>query len=248
MFRKFRHDPLFRLINNEADLVKLAEERNFNYFNNYYKERDHKRVSFRNAISHLNINLNGKVFLDIGPGTGDSLDVAKEMGAARCMAVDMEPFFIKLLLLRGYQAYLKNYTTSRLTRGFFPAEVGGVDFIWSKGALNCVDVNNGAKNIVRKSKDHIKGFDFNKWIIEMKSMLNPGGAILFMPAVGLRKEKLIDKKYPLTTYYYVDDVESWDKSFFSKILIKNEFSLIKDIPKYNHPKAFPTAFLYRNET
>ena len=113
--------------------------------------------------------------------------------------------------------------------------------------MNCFEVNQSKKNLLRKVKDKIKGFDFINWIREIKSLLNPGGSILFMPAVNRQKEQIIDKNYPIKTYYYVEDVENWDKSFYSSVLKNEGFEMIKNIPNYNHEKAFPTAFFYSDK-
>ena len=121
---KTTNTHIFKSIQNEKELVELAKKQNFNYFLNYYNEKKFKRISFQNALSNLKIDLKNKVILDIGPGTGDTLEVAKELGASRCMAVDMEPFFVKFLILKGYQVFYKNYTVSRYNGRYFPIEVG----------------------------------------------------------------------------------------------------------------------------
>lgn len=187
--------------------------------------------------------------MDIGPGTGDSLLAARKLGASRTMCVDSNPYFVKIALLRGHQAYLKDYTFRRsafTSHGkFFPCEVAGVDFIWSKGAINCEYVNQGTKIGAHWLKNQIKGFCFRAWVIEMKSLLNKGGQILFMPAVNRKTEQIVDEDYPIVTNYWVDDVDEWDTSYYAKILLNEGFTFVKNIAKYNHPQAFPTAFLYQ---
>ena len=240
----FMHPAFSPAICSEEELFKLADRNKNTYFSNYYGERDIKRQQFISAISHLKIDLNNKVVLDLGPGTGDSLEVAKEMGAARCMAVDSDPYFVKLQLLRGHQAYLKDYTRKAISGGYFPPEAHGADFIWCKGALNCVDVNKGRSIGTRMAKDIIKRFNFASWVREMKSLLNAEGSILFLPAVERKDKQIVDPDYPIKTYYWIEDEEAWDRSYFATILESEGFKQIKDIPHFNQPLAFPTAYIY----
>jgi len=121
------HGKKISVNNRRARIIWVGKKNNFTYFTNYYAEN--KRNQSLSAINHIAINIKGKSVLDIGPGAGDSLEVAKSLGASRCLEIDSEPYFIKLVLLRGHQAYLKDYTMRSGKNGYFPQEVAGVDFI-----------------------------------------------------------------------------------------------------------------------
>ena len=75
-------------VGSEQELLELAERLKFRYYTNYAKERDAKILQFKQGIEAINASLEGKLFLDLGPGTCDALDAARDMGAARCTCVD----------------------------------------------------------------------------------------------------------------------------------------------------------------
>lgn len=229
----------------ESDLVATARKNGFDYFTNYYEQRTAKRRSFAAAVSHLDVELSGATALDVGPGTGDALDVARELGARSTQAIDSEPYFVRLALLRGHCAWLRDDTLSEGGR-YFPREVNGANLVWCKGALNCSTVNSARSFGSRLMLADIrKGFRFQRWLQELKSLLAPRGLCVFVPAVDRRQIPISDPSYPLETYHYVDDVVAWDGSFYASVLRAAEFESVKDIPYVNHPQAFPTAWVYR---
>ena len=239
-------DPFSPKIVSINDLVDLAYKNNYTYFTNYFKEEDIKKEQFRIPINYLGIELKDKVILDIGPGTGDSLLVAKEMGANKIMAIDNNPYFAKLQMLRGFHTYFRNYTRKDLyTKRYFPIELTGVDFIWSKGAMNGPQINKDQNSLKGKIRNMFKMFDFGNWVDEVLSLLNPKGQFLFMPAPSQQAQYIDDPNYPIHTDYWVPDVEIFDNGYFAKILMSRGFKQIKGIQKYNHPKAFPTAYLFK---
>tara|TARA_B100002052_G_C15813133_1_gene566874 strand:- start:236 stop:967 length:732 start_codon:yes stop_codon:yes gene_type:complete len=241
-------NPFNKSINTEEALLDLAKKTNNTYFLNYYNESNIKRKQFSIPINHLKIDLSEKVFFDIGPGTGDSLLEARKMGAKKLIAIDQNPFFAKLQKLRGVKTFHKNYTRrGPFKRRFFPKELFNIDFIWSKGAINCVQVNDDMQSLKGKLRNYLKFFDFQDWIEEIIEMLSPKGKFLFMPAVSQQNKYINDTEYPVYTDYWVPNVAEYDESYFAKILLKKGFIRIKDIPKYNHPLAFPTAYLFEKD-
>lgn len=236
-------------IKTEEDLLKFAEDENIRYFTHYYGQKTIKQNQFKAALDYLNIDLSNKSVLDIGPGTGDSLQLARELGASKTVALDNNPFFVKLALIRGHSSYMKNYTISRDGYGkrtsFFPAELESYDFVYSKGALNCDLVNKGQDFGIRRAKDFIKGFNFQLWVEEFKLSVKRGGDGLFIPAPPKQDEWFDDPSYPIQTDYWVRDPNTWENSYFSKILIRNGFKVISEIPGLTHQKAFPRAYHFK---
>ena len=121
-------DLIFRgNVNSESDLLSLAEDLNIRYFTHYYPQQEIKENQFQAALDYLQIDIANKSIIDIGPGTGDSLQLAKKLGATKTVALDVNPFFVKLALIRGHSSYMKNYTVSRDRLGkrvkFFPPEI-----------------------------------------------------------------------------------------------------------------------------
>jgi hypothetical protein len=152
---------------------------------------------------------------------------------------------VRLALLRGHCAWLRDYTLSEGGR-YFPLEVNGLDLVWCKGALNCSAVNAARSFGSRQMLSYIlRGFRFERWLEELKSLLAPRGHCVFVPAVDRRLAPISDPSYPLETYHYVDDVVAWDGSFYASVLRAAGFESVKDIPYVNHPQAFPTAWVYR---
>lgn len=243
-------DLIFRgNVNSESDLLSLAEDLNIRYFTHYYPQQEIKENQFQAALDYLQIDIANKSIIDIGPGTGDSLQLAKKLGATKTVALDVNPFFVKLALIRGHSSYMKNYTVSRDRLGkrvkFFPPEIENYDFVYSKGSLNCDLVNQGRGFGVRKAIDLIKGFDFQSWVDEFKSLVKSGGDGLFIPAPPKQDEWFEDTSYPIKTDYWVRDAEEWENSYFSKILIDSGFTVISEIPGLTHEKAFPRAYHYK---
>ena len=236
-------------INTEVELLKLAENENIRYFTHYYEQQEIKQSQFQSALDYLNIDIKNKSILDIGPGTGDSLQLAKSLGASKTVALDMNPFFVKIALIRGHSSYMKNYTISRNGFGkknsFFPLEIENYDFVYSKGSLNCDLVNKGQSFGIRRAINFIKGFDFQSWVVEFKSLIKSGGDGLFIPAPPRQNEWFEDPSYPINTDYWVRDPKKWENSYFSKILIRNGFNVIHDIPGLTHKKAFPIAYHFK---
>lgn len=229
----------------EGDLVAMARKGGFGYFTNYIDQREVKRRSFAAAIAHLKVELSGATVLDVGPGTGDSLDVARELGARSTQAIDSEPYFVRLALLRGHCAWLRDCTLIEDGR-YFPPEVTGATLVWCKGALNCSEVNRarswGSRAMLTRIR---KGFCFQRWIRELQSLVAPSGTLVFVPAVDRRPTKICDPSYPIETYHYIDDPDAWDASFYASVLRAAEFESVKNIPYVNHPLAFPTAWVWR---
>jgi len=228
------------------ELLIVGKQINYNYYVHYAEKPNTKQREFRSAIDTLNINLQGKTMLDIGPGTGDSMDVAKQMGATYTFFIDGDPFFYKHNKLKGHDGILRDYTYYpfiKLNKKF--------DFIWLKGSTNSdmaiIEQNisvNTIKQIIKRIV--IKPFNFEKWVDELINLLNPGGQILLLPAARYQETAITDPEYDLTTNYWVPDVPTFEKSRFSTILFKAGFQPIRDIPYYNQPLAFPLAFHYIN--
>tara|TARA_Y100000589_G_scaffold247575_1_gene235549 strand:+ start:380 stop:1108 length:729 start_codon:yes stop_codon:yes gene_type:complete len=240
-------NPFDNKISSIEKLIHLAVQNKYTYFTNYINEQEVKRTQFRIPIDHLGIEIKDKIILDIGPGTGDSLVEAKTMGAKKLMAIDSNPYFTKLQMLRGVHTYYKNYTRKDIMTGrYFPIELSGVDFIWSKGAMNGPQINKDHNTIKGKCRNFLKMFDFADWIDEAISLLNPNGKFLFMPAPTIQSEYIEDPNYPISTNYWVPDIKRFDSGYFAKVLLAKGFIPIKGIEKYNHPKAFPTAYLYNS--
>ena len=222
------------------DLREKAHSLNFTYFTDYDAQIATKRREFSSAIAHFGIHIDGKTVLDIGPGTADSLDVAKDMGASVTSFVEEEPFFVRFAELKGHSGITTNYTF----KPFFDESMKGkFDLVYTKGSINCEWVNQQNKMLLDGDPSHF--FKFDIWLDELISLLKPEtGQIILMPAMDRQDERIIDEEYDLDTYYWCPDVEKYRNSYFSQTLVKKNFKIVEGIPNFNQPKAFPQAFYY----
>jgi hypothetical protein len=85
-------------------------------------------------LDALSVNLQGKRFLDIGPGYGSALDVARERGAASHDFVDYDPFVCTFNRLKGHSGQRLDVRTE-LCR----MDTGRYDFLWLKATF-CADM------------------------------------------------------------------------------------------------------------
>ena len=98
------------------------------YLSEHPPMHDYYRMMFKD------IDLNCKLFLDLGPGVGDSLDVARDMGA-KTYFVDRDIFIGK---------YCENKGHGRIHLDFFKFPIpviGRFDLVLSRGSFN-VDMMN----------------------------------------------------------------------------------------------------------
>jgi len=89
------------------------------------------RREFCTVLDSVEIDLRGRSFLDIGPGYGSTLDIARERGASLIEFVDYNPFMFTFNRLKGFKGY--NLDARRhLTR----LRSQTYDLIWLKGTFS----------------------------------------------------------------------------------------------------------------
>ena len=222
------------------DVRVIARDLNFGYFTDYDAQVETKRREFRSAVRLAGVDLAGKIVVDVGPGTADSLDTAREMGAKRTLFIDEEPFFVKFGQVKGHHGVQGDYYRAP----YFPAEwAGTADFLYTKGSINCGWVNQ--QHALREARDNRGHFDFAAWVVALKKLVARGGSIVLLPSMPRQQERLIDRGYDLDTYYWCPDVQAYRNSFFSRTLVDQGFSVVDSAPGLLQEKAFPLAFVYR---
>jgi SAM-dependent methyltransferase len=228
-------------VNSLAELVQLANEEDFRYFSHYAKFSAEKKREFFTALAALDIKIKDKNVLDLGPGTGDALDAAVELGAKKTYFVDQEPFFWRYSILKGHHGWLQHY----MVKPYFPPELrGAVDFIWSKGSINCAQVNDAASFGLEQMKFKLKGFSFPRWVRELKALLAPGGSALLMPAMGYQQGTVYDAVYKTHHHWWCPDRDRFMESYFVRTLFDEGFKPVTDIPYFNEPNSFPVGLFY----
>jgi hypothetical protein len=236
---QLRMDVAEAVLSMEA-LRQAAQAINYTYFTDYDAQIETKRREFRSAIKYFDLKLEGARVLDIGPGTADSLDMAREMGASKTLFIEEEPFFVKFAEFKGHSGVMKNYTFAPHFDGL---ERSSIDLIYTKGSINCEWVNMQERLRQEGHIDHY--FKFDEWLDEMITLLDPDkGRVILMPAMDKQNTRVIDHEYDLDTYYWCPDKEAYRNSYFSQTLIAKGFQVFEEIPGFTQPKAFPLAFYY----
>lgn len=222
------------------DIRRVADEMGYTYFLDYDKQIQTKKREFMSAVNHFNVSLRGARVLDVGPGTADGLDVARENGAAVTLFIEEEPFFVKWAEAKDHLGAEANYTFEP----FFPAAwTRSIDVIYTKGSINCDWVNEQQAYIT--SGDPRGFFDFEAWVRCLIDLIDPaGGKIILMPAMGRQSEKLVDEVYDLETEYWCPDFDAYRNGFFASTLRSAGFREVENVGGFTHPKAFPLAFFY----
>ena len=222
------------------DIRRIADEMGYTYFLDYDEQIETKKREFISAINYFDVSLQGARVLDVGPGTADGLDVARENGAAVTLFIEEEPFFVKWAEAKDHLGAEANYTF----KPFFPASwARSIDIIYTKGSINCDWVNEQQAYLA--SGDPRGFFDFQEWVQCLIDLLDPArGSIVLMPAMGRQSETLVDEVYDLETEYWCPDVDAYRNSFFANTLRAAGFREVENIEGFTHPKAFPLAFFY----
>jgi SAM-dependent methyltransferase len=86
---------------------------------------------FSAVLSELHLSLEGLRFLDIGPGLGETLDIAHEQGARNVEYVEIDPFFYTYNRLKGFAKGHRFNHVIHLDR----LRPRSFDMIWAKGSI-----------------------------------------------------------------------------------------------------------------
>ena len=191
----------------------ICREMDFTYFLDYDSQVETKQREFLSAIDFFSLSLEGKAILDVGPGTADSLDAAKNRGAQKTFFIEEEHIFVRFAEIKGHSGICKNYTFTP----FFPKGIrNSFDVIYTKGSINCVWVDEQHEFI--REGDPRGFFIFERWVSELKALLKKGGEIILVPAMDKQAERLIDKEYDLDTFYWCPDLDAYKAIFLQQRL------------------------------
>lgn len=211
-------------IDNIADLEDYAKKHKI-YLERYIKYFPEGLVIFKSLVKELQLDLNGLSVLDIGPGVGTFMEVAKMKGASNIEFVDYDPVFIKYLELKGYKGYYINYM---YPNGFGAILQNRYDFILSKGSIHGDRFNDLIKNPNRRR------ISLDKWLNQVESMLNPGGQIIITPTYGTAENK-----------YQCSDLEKFRNSEFVLTMLRYGYKIYSTIEGYTSKEGkfgFPFTF------
>ena len=162
---------------------------------NYYLKKNYsdREIIFKKLYDFFEINFENKSILDLGPGTGESLDVAKNRGASKMEFIDREIITFRYNELKGYTGHLFDYTTPAINE--FNMKY---DIVISKGSFNSDSLN--------EHKHQLLFRDIINWIELITREL-----IIIIPTFsGLNEFKCVD-------------YQSFMKSEFSEELFSHDF-------------------------
>ena len=139
-----------------------------------------RKAPFARLFKFIGVDIRGKRFLDFGPGSGESLDVAKELGAKEVMFLDRDIIIHKYNTLRGYRGVVVDYTRD----GWLDSvgDIGKFDFVLLRGSINADVWETGKISL-----------PFGKFLSQVEGMVNPRGTIVLTPAFARGEE--IDGRY-----------------------------------------------------
>ena len=152
---------------NRDELYRFLEDHPEHYSNysslwNYLPIEDEMRNIFKSAYDYYEIDFKGKIVLDIGPGDGSSLDIAKERGASECHFIDRDGIITRWNEIKGHKKQFFDYQCRGgmakalsmnerydivIARGSFNADR------WNRNEFN-VDPDVVARWITKISKGH----------------------------------------------------------------------------------------------
>lgn len=210
----WRHQGQLEKLRDTEEFFRYVDRvrHKFLVFNKYRNDSASKREEFRLVLDALAITLPGTAFMDIGPGFGDSLDIAHEQGAAVVEFVEIDPFFFRYNQLKGYA---RGYRLDHLKR-LRALEGGRYDLIWTKGAI-AVD------HFASRRPSALAG-----WLDQLERLAAPAGVIVVCPEWLRDRDdrRLLDVRANL----------------FSDFLLRRGFAMMSPIAGHNSDPQYPVTF------
>jgi len=173
---------------------------------------------FQTLFDNLGVQFQGRSFIDLGPGRGDSLDIARENGAV-AEFVDYDPYVVALNTLKGFKGYMLDYTVKGLTR-LRPRKY---DFILSKGSINADRFNRKDPSLI----------PFPRWVRQVEDLASSDGRIVLCPTYDKGDGS-----------YACKDKDAFLQSMFTRTLLGNGYRIMF-VEGFNDERGFPFTFYKR---
>lgn len=173
----------------------------------------------------MHIDFRGASFLDLGPGYGYALDLARESGAAKAEFVDYDPYIVIMNTLKGFKGYRLNYMIGKGLNSLYPRKY---DIILSKGSINGDEFNRREPGII----------PFPRWLDQLENVASNNAHIVICPTFDRGEE--MDG----ASYYVCSDPKAFRESWFSKVLLDRGYEIIF-INGFNEQKRFPFTYYKR---
>lgn len=79
---------------------------------------------------YFKLNFKGKSVIDLGPGSAESILLAKKMGAKKCYFIDRDPLITRFTQLLGFTGWHLDYSIERINIS------DKIDYLIAKGSIN----------------------------------------------------------------------------------------------------------------
>ncbi len=210
------------------EFMDHLEEIQHPYFQTYLGYVEAGRPIHQSLIDYLHLDFKGKKVLDIGPGLGAFLDLAREAGAESTEFVDYDPIFWRYLKFRGHKGWVSNYKRSP---GFFPLTLLNkrrYDVVLSRGAINGDEYNAlfdaPQRNMV----------PYPRWLKQVDSMVAPDGIVIITPTYRSENPK-----------WTCTDPDEFRSSPFYETMMDFGYEVLPIIEGYGDESLFPFTFYKR---
>lgn len=226
----------FRRMNTMTELQELidyAKERNETYFLEHIEQwkdyMNRPRISrpqhYVSLFDYLKLDLSNKDALELGPGWGAFLQVARDSGARIIDFIDYNPYVYTYNRLNEFHGIINDYYKNNA----FKAVNSKYDLIVSRGSIS-VDRFERQFNGSR-----FRLISFPKWLKRLEDLCNLGGTIIISPTYDIGDDKenpyLCHREKTINTKFYshmwsagydlLPYVENWtDEKFFPFTFIK----------------------------
>lgn len=210
-------------IQSMEDFERYVDEHQPETFLWYREAAEAKQAEFADVMEAMDLDLAGRTMLDVGPGHGDALDVARDRGAARLAFIEHEPVFFAYNRLKprtsGWQLDHRRHL-DRLPRDAY-------DLVWSKGSVVVEALMRGAHLSFDPRTLAYMGPD--AWLDALAARAAPGGRIVLCPYWrhdGERRDAEEVEAHPLT-----------------RMLKARGFAAMPAIDGHNSEPAYPVTFV-----
>jgi hypothetical protein len=210
---------------NREELVKFLEDEPENYSSysslwKYLPIVDKIRNVFSSIYDYYNIDFKGKTVLDIGPGDGSSLDIAKERGAKECHFIDRDAIITRWCEIKGYTKQFFDYQcVLGIERGLAMPE--RYDLVIARGSFNADRWNRNEFNV---NPDKV-----SEWVTKI------GEHVIFIPTWD--RGEAVDGNYHCC---YGEHLEEYLKSPFHMGFVNRGYQV--DFTEGSNKLGFPVTY------
>lgn len=173
-WRWFRYGGEMARLQSVEQFRQLIGSTGESAFHGYEQWDPISRRDIAAVLDTLSVELRGKTFLDIGPGYGSAMDIARERGADRVEFVDYDPFVCAFNRLKGHAG--RRLDVRRQLGRLCPQTY---DFIWLKATFSADRfLALDKQGLLRRFKLYPPLADILR---DVDQLLAPGGTVAFCP-------------------------------------------------------------------